>query len=82
MNKYLPCIQVMKARIFGGANNAVQWYCAPAIGHIEAISARERASAIVPEIENIIPHTRADGPPFRRAGANPLERNSKSASAK
>ena len=68
----LPCIQVINDLIFGGANIAVQWYCAPAIGHIDAISAKERANAIVPVIDNSIPHTKLAGPPFINPGANPL----------
>jgi hypothetical protein len=75
----LPCIQVIKFFIFGGAKIAVQWYCAPAIGQIEAISANERAKAIVPVIDNSMPHTRDDGPPFIKPGVNPLYDMSKSA---
>lgn len=51
---------------------AVQWYCAPAIGHMDAISAKERAVAMVPVIESSIPHTKDEGPPFIKPGANPL----------
>jgi hypothetical protein len=51
---------------------AVQWYCAPAMGHIEAISASERAVAITPVIDSSIPHTSDAGPPFVKPGENPL----------
>jgi hypothetical protein len=72
MKLFLPCIQVINDFILGGANMAVQWYCAPAIGHIEAISAKERANAIVPVIDNSIPQTRDAGPPFINPGVKPL----------
>jgi hypothetical protein len=68
----LPCIQVTNSLIFGGANSAVQWYWAPAIGQIEAISAKDRASAMVPEREKTMPQIRATGPPLIRPGAKPL----------
>jgi hypothetical protein len=71
---FIPCIQVINAFIFGGANIAVQWYCAPAIGHIDAISAKERAKAIVPVIDNSIPQTRDAGPPFSNPGVSPLQK--------
>ena len=86
---FMPCIQVTNALIFGGAKIAVQWYCAPAIlgrllhnitgvspaiGHIEAISAKDRAVAIIPVMERSIPHTRDEGPPFCNPGVNPLNR--------
>jgi len=45
----------MNAAHFGGANMYVQWYCAPEMGQIEAISASEAANASVPEIERSIP---------------------------
>jgi hypothetical protein len=70
---YLPCIQVRNSLIFGGANSAVQWYCAPAMGQIEAISAKDRASAIVPERDKSMPQIRATGPPLIRPGAKPLQ---------
>ena len=69
----LPCIQVRNSLILGGANSAFQWYCAPAMGQIEAISAKDRASAIVPERDKIMPQIRATGPPLIRPGANPLQ---------
>ena len=71
--RFLPCIHVRSSLILGGANSAVQWYCAPAIGQIEAISAKDRASAIVPERDKIMPQIRATGPPLIRPGANPLQ---------
>jgi hypothetical protein len=73
MFDFLPCIHVTNNLILGGANKAVQWYCAPAIGQIDAISAIESASAIVPERDNSIPQIRATGPPLIRPGANPLQ---------
>ena len=51
---------------------AVQWYCAPAMGHIEAISASERAVAITPVIDSSIPHTSDAGPPLVKPGEKPL----------
>jgi hypothetical protein len=45
------------------------------MGHIEAISASERAIANVPKIENSIPQTREAGPPLRRPAWNPLYRS-------
>lgn len=59
-----PCIQVMNGRMLGGANSAVQWYCAPAIGQIDAISASDEASAIVPVSDRRPPQTSDEGPPF------------------
>jgi hypothetical protein len=67
---------VLNALILGGANSAVQWYCAPASGHIEAISPSDKASAIVPVIDSNIPQTKAAGPPFIKPGANPLAMDS------
>ena len=51
----LPCIQVIKGATLGGANMAVQWYCAPAMGHMDAISANEAANAMVPVRDKIMP---------------------------
>jgi hypothetical protein len=68
----IPCIQVLNALILGGASSAVQWYCAPASGQMDAISPSDKASAIVPVIDSSIPHTKAAGPPFNRPGVNPL----------
>ncbi|GAA5230884.1 hypothetical protein GCM10025794_36800 [Massilia kyonggiensis] len=63
---------MLNARIRGGASSAVQWYCAPASGQMEAISPSDKASAIVPVIDSTIPQTKAAGPPFIKPGANPL----------
>lgn len=65
-----PCIQVINGRMLGGANNAVQWYWAPAIGQIEAISARDMASARVPVIDKRRPQTKEEGPPLSKDVAN------------
>jgi hypothetical protein len=66
---------VLNALILGGASSAVQWYCAPASGQMEAISPSDKASAIVPVIDSNIPQTKAAGPPFIKPGANPLDRD-------
>lgn len=50
-----PCIQVMKAAADEGANRNVQWYCAPEIGQMDAISDNEAARARVPMMVRIIP---------------------------
>ena len=68
-----PCIHVIKAAARGGANIYVQWYCAPEIGQIEAISDRDAAKANVPTMVRIMPYTRATGPPFVRPAAKPLK---------
>jgi hypothetical protein len=70
----------MNGRILDGANNAVQWYCAPEMGQIEAISASERARASVPVSDRTMPQTRAEGPPFIRPGVKPLATDSQDAS--
>jgi hypothetical protein len=60
-----PCIQVIKRLCRGGARKCVQWYCAPAMGCIEAISAKEADWARAPETTTKIPHASACGPPFQ-----------------
>jgi hypothetical protein len=60
-----PCIQVIKRLCCGGARKYVQWYCAPAMGCIEAISAKEADWARAPATTTKIPHARACGPPFQ-----------------
>jgi hypothetical protein len=40
------------------------WYCAPEMGHIEAISAKERARHMTPDSERTIPQISDEGPPF------------------
>jgi hypothetical protein len=42
------------------------WYCAPEMGHIEAISARESARHMTPEREKSMPQISDVGPPFCR----------------
>jgi hypothetical protein len=45
----------MKAACQDGANMCVQWYRAPEMGHMDAISAKDAASAIVPTMDSSIP---------------------------
>ena len=41
-----PVSQDAMMRCREGARAATQWYCPPAVGYMEAISAREQATAI------------------------------------
>lgn len=52
---------------------AVQWYCAPARGQMDAISAIDNVIAIVPVNESSMPQTRPTGPPLIRPDSNELE---------
>ena len=43
-----PVIQEANGRILNGAKAATQWYCPPAVGYMEAISAIDAPMARVP----------------------------------
>lgn len=64
-----PWNHVLITLIRGGARIAVQWYWAPANGHMDAISAMDNAMAMVPINESTMPHTRPAGPPLASPGA-------------
>jgi hypothetical protein len=58
-----PCISP-KNLLYLGANAAVQRYCAPTVGSMEAISASDMAIRAVPMPAKMLPYAIDAGPPF------------------
>ena len=62
----LPETQLSSFEAPEGVSMATKWYCALAIGAIEAISASDKHNARVPVHDRKNPYIRDTGPPLRK----------------